>query len=109
MTSHDHRFDTATNSSERRAAEPEPQLSDVVPDAIAAERYEANRLMISGAAIGALDVLAIAALGVGCPLCAVGAPALVGWGAWRWWKVRKLERESREGEVTPTDGAAPQS
>jgi hypothetical protein len=107
MTSPDRRFDQA--SSER--SEPEPQLSDVVPDAIAAERYEANRLMISGAAIGALDVLAIAALGVGCPLCAVGAPALVGWGAWRWWKVRKLERESqeREPEVTPDDGAASQS
>lgn len=84
-----------------------------VADAIAAERVEANRLMISGIAIGALDVVAIAALGVGCPLCAVGAPALLGWGAYRRWKVKKFERaaaeEARSAEETRTaeDGAGP--
>lgn len=81
-----------------------------IADPIGAEKAEANRLMISGAAIGALDVLAIAALGVGCPLCAVGAPALVGWGAWRWYKVRKLEQAAREaaddaGDATAAGGA----
>lgn len=62
-------------------------------DAMAAERAESQRLMISGLAIGALDVVAIAALGVSCPLCAVGAPALIGWGAYRRWKVHQLAKE----------------
>lgn len=90
----------------REASTPDPEPDAPAPiDPIGVEKAEAHRLMISGAAIGALDVLAIAALGVGCPLCAVGAPALVGWGAWRWYKVRKLERASREAGETPQDGA----
>lgn len=90
----------------------EPRDPDAAPppreiaDPIGAEKAEANRLMISGAAIGALDVLAIAALGVGCPLCAVGAPALVGWGAWRWYKVRKLEQAAREAADAADDASA---
>lgn len=55
-----------------------------------AERAEARRLMASGVVIGALDLVALGALGVSCPLCVVGAPALVGWGAYRWWKVRRV-------------------
>jgi len=74
-------------------SEPEvPEADRQVADAIAAERAEANRLMISGVALGALDVVAIAALGVGCPLCAIGAPALLGWGAYRRWKVKRFEK-----------------
>ncbi|MBX7194020.1 MAG: hypothetical protein K1X94_18340 [Sandaracinaceae bacterium] len=74
-----------------------PIVEPALLDAIAAEKAESQRLMISGAAIGALDLVAIAALGVGCPLCAVGAPALIGWGAYRAWKVHKLAREVTEG------------
>lgn len=95
---------------------PEPEAAEAdrqVTDAIAAERAEANRLMISGVALGALDVVAIAALGVGCPLCAIGAPALLGWGAYRRWKVKRFEKavadeanraEDAEGR---TPGASP--
>lgn len=75
-------------------------------DAIAAEKAESQRLMISGAAIGALDLVAIAALGVGCPLCAVGAPALIGWGAYRAWKVHKLSRDL-EAQRVAEEGAEP--
>jgi hypothetical protein len=91
----------------RDASTPRSEPDAPAPiDPIGVEKAEAHRLMISGAAIGALDVLAIAALGVGCPLCAVGAPALVGWGAWRWYQVRKLERASQEEATeTPQDGA----
>ena len=63
-------------------------------DAIAVERAEARRLMVSGVAIGGLDLLALGALGVSCPLCVVGAPALVGWGAYRWLRVRRLRSET---------------
>ncbi len=63
-------------------------------DAIAAERAEARRLMVSGVVIGGLDLLALGALGVSCPLCVVGAPALVGWGAYRWLRVRRLRSET---------------
>ena len=68
-------------------------------DAVALEKAESRRLMISGAAIGALDLVAIAALGVGCPLCAVGAPALIGWGAYRAWKVHRIERRLTDGST----------
>jgi hypothetical protein len=50
--------------------------------------------MISGVVIGGLDLLALGALGVSCPLCVVGAPALVGWGAYRWLRVRRLRSET---------------
>jgi hypothetical protein len=106
--------DASTPTTAPDAPEPDaPELDAPAPlDPIGAEKAEANRLMISGAAIGALDVLAIAALGVGCPLCAIGAPALVGWGAWRWYKVRQLEQASREDashedEPTRTGAARP--
>lgn len=101
------------NESEHDTAS-EPTAADAdrqVTDAIAAERAEANRLMISGVALGALDVVAIAALGVGCPLCAVGAPALLGWGAYRRWKVKKFERaaaeEARAAERAEAESSVP--
>lgn len=62
------------------------------PDALAAERAESERLMLSGLAIGVLDVAAIAVLGAGCPLCVVGVPALVAWGAYRRFEVHRSER-----------------
>lgn len=61
-------------------------MRDPRTEAIAAERAEAHRLVVSGVVIGGLDLLA---LGVSCPLCAVGAPALVGWGAHRWFRLRR--------------------
>ncbi len=92
------------------AADP-PDTDRSIEDAIAAERAEANRLMISGVALGALDVVAIAALGVGCPLCAVGAPALLGWGAYRRWKVKRFEKavanESARAEEAQVRGGSP--
>lgn len=74
---------------------PEPPQIDVeaLDREATAEREEGKRLMISGAAIGVLDVAAIALLGVGCPLCAVGAPALLGWGAYRRWKAKELAKK----------------
>lgn len=62
-------------------------------EALAAERAESERLMLSGLVIGAVDVAAIAVLGAGCPFCVVGVPALVAWGAYRRWKVHGLARE----------------
>lgn len=81
---------------DREQVETQREEARVLTDAVAAEKAESRRLMISGAAIGALDLVAIAALGVGCPLCAVGAPALIGWGAYRAWKVHELERASAD-------------
>jgi hypothetical protein len=68
--------------------------TDPKTDAIAAERAEARRLVVSGMVIGGLDLLALGALGVSCPLCAVGAPALVGWGAYRWFRARRACAET---------------
>lgn len=92
----------------------ETNVEQVLRDALATERAEANRWMISGAALGVLDVVAITALGVGCPLCAVGAPAMIGWGAYRRWKLRSLERaqsaktfeqvgDADDGPTSPTE------
>ncbi|MCX7808695.1 MAG: hypothetical protein N2515_08805 [Deltaproteobacteria bacterium] len=49
-------------------------------------------MMLSGLALGLVDIAAIAALGVGCPLCTVAAPALIGWGAYKAWKAKHQEK-----------------
>lgn len=57
---------TMSRNDENHTAEPEAQDPDrVVADAVAAERAEVNRLTLSSVALGALDVVAIAALGPG--------------------------------------------
>lgn len=48
-----------------------------------AEREEGKRLMWSGVALGAVGAASALVLGATCPLCVVGAPALVGWGAYK--------------------------
>jgi hypothetical protein len=63
------------------------------------ERIEGNRLMVSGVALGAIGAASAVLLGATCPLCVVGAPALVGWGAYKRWKA------SRSDEPVPTADA----
>lgn len=75
--------------------------------ALAAERAESERLVLSGLAIGALDVAAIAVLGAGCPLCVVGVPAIVAWGAYRRWKVHGLERALAQQRAATMLGGEP--
>lgn len=58
------------------------------------ERAEGNRLMKSGVALGAVGAASAVLLGATCPFCVVGAPALVGWGAYKRWKAGKVEPES---------------
>lgn len=57
------------------------------------ERGEGNRLMLSGVALGAVGAASAVLLGATCPLCVVGAPALVGWGVYKRWKADRVERE----------------
>lgn len=61
------------------------------------EAREGTRLIVSGVGLGAVGAASAAVLGATCPLCVVGAPALVGWGAYRRWKAR---RPAPDGEPT---------
>ena len=61
------------------------------------EAREGNRLMLSGVALGLVGAASTVVLGATCPLCVVGAPALVGWG------VYKRYRASREDEGEPSE------
>jgi hypothetical protein len=58
-----------------------------------AERAEGNRLMVTGVALGAVGAASAVLLGATCPLCVVGAPALVGWGAYKRWNASQREVE----------------
>ena len=49
------------------------------------EAAEGTRLMLSGAGLGLVGAASAAVLGASCPLCVVGAPALVAWGAYKRW------------------------
>lgn len=56
------------------------------------EAREANRLISSGVILGIVGAASAVVLGATCPLCVVGAPALVGWGAY------ERYRAARRGE-----------
>jgi cytochrome c-type biogenesis protein CcmH/NrfG len=53
-----------------------------------AERTEGTRLIASGVGLGAVGAASAVVLGATCPLCIVGAPALVGWGVYKRWKAK---------------------
>ncbi len=55
------------------------------------EAAEGTRLMLSGASLGLLGVASAALLGATCPLCVVGAPALVGWGAYKRYRASRKD------------------
>lgn len=59
------------------------------------EAREGTRLMLSGVAIGIASAASTLLLSATCPLCVVGAPALVGWGAY------KRYRASRAADPAP--------
>ncbi len=61
---------------------------------------EGNRLMLSGAAIGVATVASTVLLGATCPLCVVGVPALIGWGAAQRIRAELLERGRKEEKST---------
>ncbi|MBZ0120698.1 MAG: hypothetical protein K8H88_27135 [Sandaracinaceae bacterium] len=67
-------------------------------DEAKAEKKEANRLMISGVTLGAVGALSAVVLGATCPFCVVGAPALVGWGAYRRYRLARAAKAGRAGD-----------
>lgn len=54
-----------------------------------AEHAEGTRLIASGIGLGALGAASAVVLGATCPLCVVGAPALVGFGFYKRWKANR--------------------
>ncbi len=66
------------------------------------EKREGNRLMLSGAGLGLVGVTSTVVLGATCPLCVVGAPALVAWGAYKRWNATRAD--VREDVSTDTEG-----
>jgi hypothetical protein len=59
-------------------------------------RSEANTYLVAGAGIGAWGAISVAALGAVCPLCFVAAPALVGYGAYQRYCLRKSNAAAGE-------------
>ena len=68
------------------------------------EAREGTRLMWSGAAIGVASAASAVVLGATCPLCVVGAPALVGWGAYKRWNAKKWRAEAAAEREAPEGG-----
>lgn len=64
-------------------------VQSVMSDTREEEAREGNRLMLSGAALGVVSVASAIVLGATCPLCVVGVPALVGWGAYKRYRASK--------------------
>jgi hypothetical protein len=52
------------------------------------ELQEANTCLAIGAGIGAAGIGSAALIGATCPLCVVFAPALLGFGAWKRYKIK---------------------
>lgn len=67
-----------------------------------AELRDANACMAIGVGVGALGAGAAALAGAVCPLCIVIAPALVGAGALK--RYRLKNKKGAVGEVTVLDG-----
>ena len=68
------------------------------------EAAEGTRLMLSGAGLGAVGIASAVVLGASCPLCAVGAPALIGWGAYKRWTAT---RDTAPEPSPPADPGGP--
>lgn len=62
-----------------------------------AQAKEGTRLIVSGLGLGAIGAASAVLLGATCPLCVVGAPALVGWGAYQRFQARDRHPDP-EGE-----------
>ena len=60
------------------------------------EAREGTRLMLSGAGLGLFGAVSTVVLGATCPLCVVGAPALVGYGAYKRWKANREPQPPEE-------------
>lgn len=61
---------------------------------ISKELDSSNGFIAGGTALGALGVGEIALLGVACPLCFIGAGALVGYGAYK--KVKTKTKKKKD-------------
>ena len=76
-------------------ADEEARVADASkPDRDDQEKRDANALMMSGVGIGVFGVVAAAIGGAVCPVCVVAAPALLGVGAFRRWRVRRATPRS---------------
>lgn len=64
-------------------------------DRDAGERKDANSLMLSGVGVAAIGLVAATIGGAVCPVCVVAAPALVGVGAYRRWRVANKRANER--------------
>ena len=69
---------------------------------------EGNRLMLSGSAIGAATVASAVLLGATCPLCIVGVPALIGFGAYQRVRGELIRRELEKARAARSDEPAPE-
>ena len=52
------------------------------------EKRDAGAMLMTGAAIGVLGLVSAAIGGAVCPVCVVAAPALLGIGAYKRWRVK---------------------
>lgn len=59
-------------------------------------REDAKNLLVGGATLGAFSIVTTALVGSTCPMCIVVAPVMLGAGAYKRWRLARVERERRE-------------
>ncbi len=62
------------------------------------DKKDANTCMALGAGVGALGAASAALVGAVCPLCIFIAPGLVGYGAYKRWKISQIESKGESNE-----------
>ena len=60
---------------------------------VASEKQDANSYIALGAGVGAFGVASAVTIGVVCPLCYFIAPGLVGYGAYKRWRVSQAQNK----------------
>lgn len=73
----------------------------------AADKRDANALMLGGVGVAAIGVLGAAIGGAVCPVCIVAAPAMLGLGAFRRLRAARLEARSAPGREALDRAAQP--
>lgn len=71
----------------------------------AALREEAKTLLVGGATLGTFSVVTTVIAGTTCPMCLVAAPVMLGAGAYKRWRLARVQQEeAREREaLSPAD------
>ena len=72
--------------------------ADLSVKKIKEDKKGANTCMALGVGVGALGAASVALSGAVCPLCIFIAPGLVGYGAYKRWRISQIKNEEGRNE-----------